>query len=225
MSMRKEWFEEVDGGLSRFSELNNLTFGGGNGIAAAFRQLLAEDAAALELVTAVDAPEDLPTAIMPQGEVAILRGQLTASQAEVRRLEGEIDAANCIMASQRQERDSLQAKLDLTNEAVDQWRSAWHVLRDSKTEPLREYLTNKTPDPIQIVISDEMAPTWQDMVKQLAAASADLAAYRARVEAGKVVYTTDNCWYTRGKRDGQHTQALLIDVADIAPAVEHDDYE
>ena len=94
---------------------------------------------------------------------------------------------------------------------------------------LSKYPTDKTPDPIKIVISSKLAPEWIDMVNKLKTANADLAAYRARVEAGKVVYLKDSygddetfydCSTKKWPRDNK--TALLIDVADIAPAVEQE---
>jgi hypothetical protein len=92
--MKAEWFEEVGGERSSFGSLYYDHHGNvGDGIASAFRTLLAEDAAAGE-------PELTSADIMTQGEVAILRQQLACKTsesdaliAEVERLRGFIESA------------------------------------------------------------------------------------------------------------------------------------
>jgi hypothetical protein len=94
--MRKEWFEEVGGKPSRFVRAYNYAAPSRNGvipdIGAAFRQLLAEDAAAGE-------PE-LTSADILAGEVVQLEKQLDAANAELAAYRKRVDAGKKVSGYQ-----------------------------------------------------------------------------------------------------------------------------
>lgn len=217
-------------------------------------------ASALELVTAVDAPSydaegeytDKAKDSIKIIEHPLLQSALTASHAEVRRLEAQLpegmkhctilakeckvghgwltatnwvqhDCPTCDRNALRAERDSLQAKLDAKFIRSDE------PLTEEQLKVSREIASHAYMADCVLVhqpLFERMHLAYAklpDIQNKLDAANADLAAYRALVEAGKVVVTDDFLsrpphahWVERPSDAATTKTALLIDEAAIA---------
>lgn len=248
-------------------------------------------ASALELVTAVDAPSydaegeytDKAKESIKIIEHPLLESALTASQAEVRRLEGERESDKRIaqdigmqFRELQAERDSLQAQLDAKFIRSDEpfTKEQLRVSREIASHaymadcvlvhrPLLDKLKDDSDklDEMQRKPDDSWAaqlhrdlgcfrqiwvelcntltdisgrntqgvPKWNEChgkapsdyaIEYVKALAADLAAYRARVEAGKVVESVNESVWSQAKFSFNTHTALLIDEAPIAPAGE-----